>query len=171
MSDLALEGPHWSFALSVYRQPGVSEACLALQDGAGLDVNTLLVGLYAWSVGDSAFAAHRLAAIDAAITPLRDGVVKPLRSVRRAMKGMDEARFGTSWDGLRNRVKSAELAAEQFEQALLASHVMPGDAPAGSARAVAEAIVGLYAGRTGAALAEFAGPIGVVVAAAEAAAR
>ncbi|MGV3651948.1 MAG: TIGR02444 family protein [Devosia sp.] len=171
MPDLALEGPHWAFALSVYRQPGVSEACLALQDGAGLDVNTLLVGLYAWSVGDDGFAGDRLADIDAAIEPMREGVIKPLRAVRRQMKGMSEARFGAAWDGVRNRVKSAELSAEQFEQALLASHVMPGGALVGSARAVAEGIVGLYAGRMGASAADFAGPLAVVVAAAEAAAR
>ncbi|SFZ83086.1 TIGR02444 family protein [Devosia enhydra] len=171
MSDLALDGPHWTFALAVYRQPGVSEACLALQDGCGLDVNTLLVGLYAWSVGDDGFAGDRLADIDAAIEPMREGVVKPLRGVRRQMKGMAEARFGVAWDGVRNRVKSAELSAEQFEQALLANHVMPGGASQGSARAAGEAIVDFYAGRAGASAADFAGPLAVVVAAAEAAAR
>src|SRR5262249_40267230 len=32
----------WNFSLKVYGRPGVAAACIALQDGLGLDVNLLL---------------------------------------------------------------------------------------------------------------------------------
>ena len=34
--------PFWRFSLTYYGQPGVSDACIALQDGCGVDVNLLL---------------------------------------------------------------------------------------------------------------------------------
>ena len=34
--------PFWRFSLRTYRAPGVQEACLALQDRCGADVNLLL---------------------------------------------------------------------------------------------------------------------------------
>ena len=33
----------WAFSLEFYARPGVAEACLALQDRHGLDVNILLL--------------------------------------------------------------------------------------------------------------------------------
>ena len=34
--------PFWRFSLKFYGQSGVSDACIALQDGCGIDVNLLL---------------------------------------------------------------------------------------------------------------------------------
>jgi uncharacterized protein (TIGR02444 family) len=34
--------PFWRFSLKYYGQPGVSDACIALQDDCGVDVNLLL---------------------------------------------------------------------------------------------------------------------------------
>ena len=34
--------PFWRFSLKFYRQAGVAEACIAAQDGCGVDVNLLL---------------------------------------------------------------------------------------------------------------------------------
>ncbi|MFB3151067.1 MAG: TIGR02444 family protein, partial [Alphaproteobacteria bacterium] len=36
------DNPCWDFALVVYRRDGVAEACLALQESQGVDVNVLL---------------------------------------------------------------------------------------------------------------------------------
>ena len=36
----------WNFSIVIYGQPGVREACLRLQDKAGLDVNVLLYCLW-----------------------------------------------------------------------------------------------------------------------------
>ena len=38
--------PFWRFSLGFYRQPGVADACIALQDGCGVDVNILLFFLW-----------------------------------------------------------------------------------------------------------------------------
>ena len=37
-----LEAECWAFALAIYARPGVAEACLALQNEAGVDVMLLL---------------------------------------------------------------------------------------------------------------------------------
>ncbi len=36
----------WDFSLAIYRQPGVPEECLALQERLGADVNLLLLCAY-----------------------------------------------------------------------------------------------------------------------------
>ena len=42
MADAEGGSPFWRFSLATYRKPGVADACLALQDGCGVDVNVLL---------------------------------------------------------------------------------------------------------------------------------
>src|ERR1700680_2972326 len=43
--------PFWRFSLRFYRQPGVADACIALQDARGVDVNILLFFLWLGSPG------------------------------------------------------------------------------------------------------------------------
>ena len=45
------DNPFWDFSLAVYHRPGVAQACLALQDRRGLDVNLLLFCCWAGSLG------------------------------------------------------------------------------------------------------------------------
>ncbi|MGQ7792483.1 TIGR02444 family protein [Faunimonas sp. B44] len=143
-ASLDLAGPHWRFALAVYGRPGVAEACLLLQDSCGVDVNVLLVALFSARAGRP-LSPSGIAAADAAIARWREEVVRPLRVVRRAMKS-EAAVFGGDGEMVRNRVKAAELAAEQLEQAVLAGAVAamaPGEGPADSA-AVIRAVVAFY---------------------------
>ena len=42
-----LEAECWAFALAIYARPGVAEACLTLQNEAGLDVMLLLTTTFA----------------------------------------------------------------------------------------------------------------------------
>ena len=49
---------------------------------------------------------------------MRTQVIEPLRQVRRGMKSVD---YGPATEQVRNKVKIAELAAEQLEQAALAA--------------------------------------------------
>ena len=42
MTNNAAAQPIWDFVLGYYRQQGVSEAAIALQDAAGIDVNMIL---------------------------------------------------------------------------------------------------------------------------------
>jgi uncharacterized protein (TIGR02444 family) len=145
-----LTGPHWAFSLDVYGQPTVPASCLLLQDRCGVDVNVLLLCLFAACRGAPTPSEQDIAALDGEIERLRREVVVPLRQIRRAMKIMPEADLGREFDSVRNRVKSAELAAEQLQQAMLA-RLLPDGSPRGDfdALATARAVVGFYAGRTG----------------------
>jgi uncharacterized protein (TIGR02444 family) len=109
----------WRFSLSVYGQEGVPDICLALQDAHGVDVNMLLYLLFR-ATGGAALDADEIARLDAALARWRDAVVRPLRGVRRALKGEALARIAADEDRLRQRVKSAELEAERLQQMALA---------------------------------------------------
>ena len=108
---------HWAFALAVYGQPGVPDACITLQDRHGVDVNVMLVMLFANAVHGTAPRRDAIVRLDAVGRPIQETVVKPLREVRRAMKGRD---FGAATEHVRGKVKASELAAEQLEQAAMA---------------------------------------------------
>ena len=111
----------WAFSLRTYARPGVAQACLALQDQAGADVNLLLFALWAASRGQSLTAAD-MARVDAATRPWRDGVVCPLRATRRALKALGGTRDA---ERLRDQVKQAELEAERQQQAVMESLLPP----------------------------------------------
>ncbi|WP_448207339.1 TIGR02444 family protein [Azospirillum sp. sgz302134] len=100
--------PFWDFSLAVYARPGVPAACLDLQDRRGLDVNVLLFAAWAGLACGVRLTAEELARIDAAVAPWRAEVVRPLRAVRRRVKGEDAALY--------DRLKAAELAAERIQQ-------------------------------------------------------
>jgi uncharacterized protein (TIGR02444 family) len=118
---LALEGPHWAFSLAVYRQPGVAEACLALQDRLGVDVNVLLLTLFATRQVGAPPSGATIAQADAFVRAWRAQVVAPLRGVRRRLKEGPPPAPGSAAEALRQRVKAVELYAEQIEQAALAA--------------------------------------------------
>jgi uncharacterized protein (TIGR02444 family) len=107
--------PFWNFSLRVYRRPGVPEACLALQDSAGADVNILLFLLWQASQGRTLEAAD-LAAIETLVGDWRRDVVIPLRTVRRTLKPLEA---DPAVAALRAQVKQSELAAERVQQEML----------------------------------------------------
>jgi uncharacterized protein (TIGR02444 family) len=99
--------PFWEFSLAFYAEPGVAPACLAMQDRDGVDVNLALFCCWV----SVALDAAALAEAEALVRDWGDNVVRPLRAVRRWLKGRDEA--------LRAQVAEQELAAEQRQQAML----------------------------------------------------
>lgn len=108
--------PLWDFALDFYGRPGVSAACLALQDEAGADVVHLIAVVYADWIGRP-LSAEDLAGLRAMMAEWRAGAVLPLRAVRRFLKaplaGLDAER-----ELLRGTVKAAELEAERLQLAM-----------------------------------------------------
>jgi uncharacterized protein (TIGR02444 family) len=118
--DLPLDGPHWTFALDLYRRPGVADACLLLQDKASFDISFLLFILFV--AENYRFVVDRadLAKLDRTIAPWRDEVIRPLRSIRRRMKGGPAPAPGPATEALRDHIKAAEIQAEQIELAVLA---------------------------------------------------
>lgn len=116
------DNPFWDFSLAVYRRPGVPAACLDLQDRRGADVNVLLFAAWAGAACGVRLTGAELARLDAAVAPWREEVVRPLRAVRRRVKGED--------DGLYVRLKAVEMEAERIQQDRLhaASGLVPGTA-------------------------------------------
>ncbi len=118
VSDAAFpDSSLWDFSLQVYRRPGVAEACLALQERHALDVNLLLFCCWAGRRG-RALSAADIASLLQAAEAWQGQVVRPLREVRRWLRGRQPA-FDDLTEALRGEIKERELDAEHIEQLLL----------------------------------------------------
>jgi uncharacterized protein (TIGR02444 family) len=111
----------WTFTLGVYQKEGVSPACIALQDRLGLDVNFLLLCLYAGSRG-RALTADDFARVEERAAPWRKNVIHPLRSVRRWLKEQQLLEKAPS-DQLRRGVLGYEIESEGVQQRLMEAEV------------------------------------------------
>jgi uncharacterized protein (TIGR02444 family) len=107
--------PLWRFSLGFYARPGVSDACLALQDSCGADVNVLLFLL--WLAHDRRVpAAEELEGILQNTRDWQVEVIAVLRDLRRKMK---KGAYGALRDGavsLRTKITALELEAEHMQQ-------------------------------------------------------
>jgi uncharacterized protein (TIGR02444 family) len=112
------ENPFWRFSLGFYRAPGVADACIALQDQAGVDVNVLLFLLWNATLKKQMSAAA-VRDLDARIGPWRKAAVIPLREIRRALKTPPSVVDAGAAEAFRTRVKAAELEAERLQQQTL----------------------------------------------------
>jgi uncharacterized protein (TIGR02444 family) len=115
---LQCDNPFWRFSLAVYAAPGVAAECLALQDTSGVDINVLLFCAWLSVTKRSVLTAQDLAAIEAAVQPWRDAVIRPMRGVRRDIKAMPDS-ANDDVAALRKDAAALELRAEQVEQAML----------------------------------------------------
>src|SRR5260370_7243702 len=107
--------PFWRFSLRFYRQPGVADACIALQDGCGVDVNILLFFLWLATARRRVplGAAQEVCAKAAA---WRDDVVVPLRALRRRLKDGSPLVERGAAELFRTRIKAIELESERLQQ-------------------------------------------------------
>ena len=110
--------PFWQFSLDFYARPGVADACLELQDSAGVDVNVLLYLLF---VASQLRQVDRddIARMDKLVKAWREHAVLPLRTLRRRLKSGITPLTTQETDALRNAIKRIELDAEKIEQELL----------------------------------------------------
>ena len=146
MSDAAesmkAESPFWRFSLRFYARPGISAACLVLQDEAGADVNLLLFLLFLADSG-IAIASEDVRRFDGAVKAWREAVVEPLRALRRRLKsGIEPVPPGDS-EIFRNQIKRAELEAERIEQGILET-LVPASGPALSRKDAARRNIAAY---------------------------
>src|SRR5262245_50919517 len=109
--------PFWDFSLELYERPGVADACIALQDAAGLDVNLLLYCIWCAAVGPGRLAAGEMRTAVSATSAWQEGVVKPLRAARRVAKSAGGASFFAS--AFQRDVAATELSSERVEQWML----------------------------------------------------
>jgi uncharacterized protein (TIGR02444 family) len=114
----------WSFSLQLYGKPGIAEACIALQDGLGLDVNLLLFCCWhgrAMRKLDEAGLRQAIATVEA----WQSDVVKPLRAVRRRLKAGVPPITARECQSLRHKVNDLELESERIAQSALEALPMP----------------------------------------------
>jgi uncharacterized protein (TIGR02444 family) len=112
------ETPFWRFSLKFYRQPSVSEACIALQDELGVDVNLLLFLLWLAS-DDRQLSVEEVRMLDDNVRDWRNLTIVPIRNVRRKLKGAATLVDAGTQEAFRNKVKTVELEAERLQQEAL----------------------------------------------------
>jgi len=96
----------------------VAPACLALQDRHGLDVNLLLFAV--WTGGRGVVLSETtLRAAAERVRRWHVDVVRPLRALRRRLKGDAHGMEPALAAAIRERIAAAELAAEHVEQLAL----------------------------------------------------
>ena len=120
--------PFWRFSLGFYRQPGIAEVCIDLQERAGIDVNLLLFLLWQATLR-RAVCVHEIEALEARIAPWRLATVVPLRSIRRALKSPPALVPAGTAELFRNKIKAVELEAERLQQE--AMHALAAASPLG----------------------------------------
>ena len=129
--------PFWRFSLRFYRQPHVADACIALQEEAGVDVNLLLFLLWHATLA-RALSPAEVAELEGRIAVWRETTVIPLRAMRRALKSPPGLVATATAELFRTRIKAVELEAERLQQE--AMHELARSSPLGrQATSLAEA--------------------------------
>ncbi len=129
----------WNFSLQIFGKPGVGPACIALQDGLGLDVNLLL--FCCWhGQANRALSAEEIRRAIGAVTGWQREIVQPLRAVRRRLKAGVPPISAAESEALRRKVNDLEIEGERIAQAAL--EVLP--APTAGRRPAIVANLGLY---------------------------
>jgi uncharacterized protein (TIGR02444 family) len=109
------QSPFWRFSLRFYRQPGVADACITLQEQSGIDVN-LLMFLFWHATHSHALSAAEVKELERRIAPWREMTVVPLRTMRRALKSPGHLVEPAAAEVFRTKVKALELEAERLQQ-------------------------------------------------------
>jgi uncharacterized protein (TIGR02444 family) len=117
--------PFWRFSLKFYGQSGVSDACIALQDGCGIDVNLLLF-LFWLASERQLLSPDEVKKLDATIKSWRELTIIPIRDTRRKLKGAKTFVDPAKQEALRDKVKAVELEAEKLQQEALYAFTQTG---------------------------------------------
>jgi uncharacterized protein (TIGR02444 family) len=107
--------PFWTFSLSFYRQSGVSEACLDLQDRCGVDVNIVLFLLWTATLRRRLQASETRALADK-VRAWQNDVVVPIRNLRRFLKTPPPLLDEGTTELFRTKIKAVELESERLQQ-------------------------------------------------------
>ncbi len=116
----AIDAESWAFALELYAEPGIADACLQLQNECGVDVMMLLMATFAAVRRRVALTPSDVAAMDAACRDWREQIVLPLRALRTALKSGPAPAPSEQTEKLRSSIKAAELSAERLQNESLA---------------------------------------------------
>lgn len=135
LNNTECDTPLWRFVLRLYAAPGVSTACLTLQDMLSADVNLLLVCCWVGRHG-AYLQTEQLETLDRLVLPWRSEAIVPVRRLRRQLKTAVGPVLPGQSAGLREIIKSAELEAEKIELSVLfqALETLPAKNAAGAER-------------------------------------
>ncbi len=114
-SNEAQGSPFWHFSLGYYRKRGVADACIALQDDYGVDVNLLLFLLWLASL-ERRITLAELTSLSDTVRGWQAGVIAPLRDLRRKLKHAPPLVEAGAAELFRTKVKGLELEAERLQQ-------------------------------------------------------
>jgi uncharacterized protein (TIGR02444 family) len=117
--------PFWDYSLGIYAKSGVADACIALQDDFGLDVNILLACLWFSAQGPGRLESDQIRECVGRTRDWQDKVVKLLRAARRYSKAQPAELPESLRDEFRPRLQAVELDAEHVEQLLIAGILQP----------------------------------------------
>ena len=115
-----LEADGWAFALEIYARPGVAEACLKLQNEAGVDVMMFLMVAYAAVRHRIFLNPSEIRTLDESCRPWREQIVRPIRAIRSGLKSGPLPAPNSDTEQFRSKLKAIELAAERLQNQLLA---------------------------------------------------
>jgi uncharacterized protein (TIGR02444 family) len=110
--------PFWRFSLNFYRQTGVAEACIALQDDCGVDVNLMLFLLWL-AASRRQLSIDNVKQLDDAVRGWRELTIIPIRKIRRALKDAATLVETGRQQAFRTKIKALELEAERLQQEAL----------------------------------------------------
>ncbi len=110
--ELLLETPFWAFSLSIWKHTDAQTSLLSLQDEYGLKVNRLL--FCCWLGFERRELLVNVLESEPTLAQWSDHTVEPLRTIRKQLKSIAPLH-----PQLKATVQSAELQAEQIEQAIL----------------------------------------------------
>jgi uncharacterized protein (TIGR02444 family) len=119
LSRPELEADSWAFALRLYARPGVADACLKLQNVAGVDVMMFLMVAYAAAKHRILLSPAEFRELDEACRPWREQIVRPIRAIRAELKTGPLPAPNSETEQFRSKVKTVELAAERLQNQLL----------------------------------------------------
>lgn len=123
--------------MASYDRQGVAEQCLRAQDELQVDVNMLLYASWLASIDQRLSFAH-LEGLDEMVREWRQRVVRPLRELRRQLRGYAEA------EPVRESVRTLELQSEQRQQDMMWRYYLLAPALVVSRRPLAENLALLF---------------------------
>ena len=141
--------PIWDFVLNYYKQQGVSEAAITLQDSIGIDVNMILFLM--WLAGSKrTLAVDDVKRVGETSHAWQRQVVIPIRAIRRLLKENAPLVPQPTALDYRKKIQALEIEGEQLQLNAMAG--MSADLTFGSAPTAGDA--------ARANLATFAGVVG-----------
>jgi uncharacterized protein (TIGR02444 family) len=154
LSRPELDADSWAFALEIYARPGVADACLKLQNEAGVDVMIFLMVAFAAVTHGLFLTPAEIRALNEACRPWREQIVHPLRVIRSGLKTGPSPAPNSETEQFRSKVKTVELAAERLQNQLLAQRLpqrpaKPHMVNAEELRSVLASVVTLFLERRG----------------------